>query len=119
MNSTTSQMGITDLYYCPPDDFNFTLYGSYAGAAAGVLSFQVDYCTQDYLDWKYPGQGMACRSKEEADAIIGQMQVTNAILTQHFDQNEFNDIPVKNIINADLYYTLTKDLSQIYYYKIS
>ena len=39
MNSTTNQMGITGLYYCPQDDFNFTLYGSYAAAESGVLSF--------------------------------------------------------------------------------
>ena len=30
MNSTTAQMGITDSFLCPADDFNFTLFGSYS-----------------------------------------------------------------------------------------
>jgi hypothetical protein len=35
---------------------------------------KVDYCTQKYLDQKYPGMNKTCKSKEEANEIIDNDQ---------------------------------------------
>lgn len=75
LNTTTDQMGITNVFECPTDNFSFPLYGSYAAFKANVLSFQVDYCMQDFLDWKFPGQERKCRPKVESDAVIGEIEI--------------------------------------------
>lgn len=61
MNSTTAAIGITDNFLCLDDDFNLTLSGSFSSQEANLFSFQVDYCLQDYLDWKYPGMNVSCQ----------------------------------------------------------
>lgn len=93
--------------------------GSYAAPKAKVVSFQVDYCTQDYLEWKFPGTNKTCKTKKEADEIIGAIQVYLPVLTQYFDQNEFEESPIKNLINNDIYLTLHPNIANIYYYKFS
>ena len=41
------------------------------------------------------------------------------MLTQYFDQNDFEGDPIKNLINFDLFYTLNRNLSSNFVYRIS
>jgi hypothetical protein len=41
------------------------------------------------------------------------------MVTQHFDQKEFNKMPIKNIINTDMFFTLEKAKSNNFVYKLS
>ncbi len=70
MDEATAKIGITDNYYCPMDDFNFTLQGSFSSPKAKIVQYQMDYCRQDTLDWKFPGEGRKCKPKKESDKII-------------------------------------------------
>jgi hypothetical protein len=73
MNDTAKQIGITDNYYCPSDDYNMTLKGSYSTKKANFFQIQIDYCTQDYLNWKFPDQQLSCKTRAEANMIISNI----------------------------------------------
>ena len=54
MSFEAEQIGITNVQLCPPKDFKYILKGSYSVKEATFLEFQVDYCNEEYLKWKYP-----------------------------------------------------------------
>ena len=63
MKEVTKKLGITDIYWCPEKNFSYKLTGGYSSDRAQFITFEIDYCSQDWLDWKYPGQKKKCKSK--------------------------------------------------------
>jgi hypothetical protein len=45
LDDSADALGITNVSFCPHDDFNFTLSGSFSASQAQGLSIIVDYCT--------------------------------------------------------------------------
>ncbi len=81
---------------CPIKDFNITLKGSFSSKEAKFMEVQIDYCTPEYLEWKFPGMKKKCKSKEEANKIIKNIQIYVPVLTMYFDQYSFNGSSVKS-----------------------
>ncbi|CDW84840.1 UNKNOWN [Stylonychia lemnae] len=52
-------------YYWCPDQFNFTLKGSFSSKSNSYIALTFDKCSQTYLDEFYPGK--KCQSKDELD----------------------------------------------------
>jgi hypothetical protein len=45
--------------------------------ASTLIEIEVDYCSQEYLDRKYPNEtNMTCKSKNESNEIITDMEIT-------------------------------------------
>lgn len=47
-----------------------------------------------------------CKSKAEADKMMGKTQVQFALTDNYFDSEEYGENPVKTIINFDYYFPL-------------
>lgn len=73
MTDITKKLGITNIYWCPENNFSYTLNGSYSSSRARFLTFELDYCTQDWLDWKYPGQNKKCKPLNEAEPLVADI----------------------------------------------
>lgn len=73
MTDITKKLGITGIYWCPEKNFSYTLSGSYSSSFAKFLTFEFDYCSQDWLDWKYPGQNKKCKPLKEAESLIADI----------------------------------------------
>ncbi len=63
---------------------------------------------------------MTCKSKNESNEIIIDMEIQIALITQYFNQSEFKaSTPIRNVINNHLYFTLKEGASNNFEYKIS
>ena len=63
---------------------------------------------------------MTCKSKNESNEIITDMEIQIAFVTQYFNQSEFKEsTPIKSVINKDLYFTLKEGASNNFVYKLS
>lgn len=54
-------------YKCLDKDFNLTLQGGFSGTTSSYIRVQIDYCVQEQLDAKFPGEGKICKSKTEIE----------------------------------------------------
>ena len=70
MDKSIEELGIANFYLCPLKDFNFTLQGSYNAKSSKILQFEIDYCSQEWLDSKHPKMNKTCRGRNETDAIM-------------------------------------------------
>lgn len=43
----------------------------------------------------FPNQNKTCKSKAKADAVLENVVVTLSVLTEYFDQNNFQGNPIK------------------------
>ena len=63
---------------------------------------------------------MKCKSKNESNEIMIDLEIQIAFLTQYFNQSEFKaSTPIKSVINNDLYFTLKEGTSNSFTYKLS
>ena len=63
MSYEAAKIGITNNSFCSPKDFKYNLYGSYSVKMSTFIEIEIDYCSQDYLEKKYPGDNkIKCKS---------------------------------------------------------
>ena len=75
-------IGITNASFCPPEDFMFNLNGSLSVREATFIEIEIDYCSQEYLQRKYPNDAnMTCKSKNESNEIIADIEIQLSFVT--------------------------------------
>ena len=76
MSYEAGMIGITNSSFCPPKDFKFNLSGSLSVRKATFIEIEIDYCTQEYLERKYPNDTtLKCKSKNDSNTLISDMDV--------------------------------------------
>ena len=76
MSYEAEAIGITNSSFCPPKDFKYNIYGSQSVKKATFIEIEVDYCSQEYLERKYPNEvNMTCKPEKEANEIISEIEV--------------------------------------------
>jgi hypothetical protein len=76
MSYEAGAIGITNSLFFPPKDFKYNIYGSQSVKKATFIEIEVDYCSQEYLERKYPKEvNMTCKPEKEANEIISEIEV--------------------------------------------
>ncbi len=68
------------------------LFGSYSSATNANVYLFVDYCVQALLDKISPGA--KCKTRAEADAIMGGLTFIAGLKTGYFDTAVFGQSPI-------------------------
>ena len=82
-------LDIPGKFKCLKEGYSYSINGSFTGKYINFLRVVVDYCTQSYLQLKYPGTTKVCKSRDQTDKLILEAQVDIYMLTQYFDDSEF------------------------------
>lgn len=82
MSYEAGMIGITNTSFCPPKDFKYNIYGSQSVRKATFIEIEIDYCSKEYLERKYPNDtNMTCKSKNESNDIIADIEIQIAFVT--------------------------------------
>ncbi|TNV81000.1 hypothetical protein FGO68_gene16062 [Halteria grandinella] len=107
-------------YTCPEEDFAAQLKGASTYGESYWLRIQINRCQERILQRHHPNKNWTCiNDKNKTDALMKTLEIQLLLMNKYFDQNEYNESPIKTAYRTYVFYAGSLQALPIQYFSVT